>query len=124
MPVNKFKPACDKGADLPEIEYSALWFTVGDRNYRLALHLDQHPLRVPDAKRSWIVSDPESGYKVCVVKSSLHGVPCSSAGIGKQLARQLAIADLGILVSRIGSARFNEIINLGRARRGVANASA
>ena len=94
------------GAPLP---YTALIFTAGTVTHRLALHRENTIL--PDKYREWQVSHPGIGAKICRVTATYKGVPMSSAGLTVTQARAAALAELEALCNRIGSNKFNTVIN-------------
>lgn len=99
MPKPTFKMALRDGTFV-EAKYTPIIFTANTTTHKLALHRR-------DRTSEWLVSDPKTGAKICTVRAEHKGIPCSSRGISERLARQFAVADLEVLVSRIGSDRFN-----------------
>jgi hypothetical protein len=91
------------------VPYTALIFTAGTVTHKLALHLEDTLL--PDRYRQWQVSHPGIGAKVCRVTASYKGVPVSSAGLTVTQARAAAVAELEALCGRIGSDKFNSVID-------------
>ena len=85
-----------------EVKYDPLIFIAGTETYKLAL--------CKNRDGAWVVSDPRSGAKIVTVQGNYKGMPCTSRGFTLTRARQLAIADLEELVSRIGSDRFNAVM--------------
>jgi len=97
-------------ADNPkEIAYTPLIVIAGSETHKLALH--------KDADGVWCVADPKSG--ALVVKSvcgQYKGIRISSRGLTLKEVRQLAIADVELIISRIGSTRFNDVLATGRLK--------
>ena len=96
-----FKMAFKDGT-FEEIKYDPLIFIAGTETYKLAL--------CKNRDGAWVVSDPRTGAKIVTVQGNYKGMPCTSRGFTLNRARQLAIADLEELISRIGSDRFNAVM--------------
>lgn len=75
-------------------------FLAGTMAHKLVLHKTE--------LGNWVVSDPKSGAAV-IPRMTGHykGCPVSTAGLTVRQAQALAMAELEILVSRIGSEKFN-----------------
>lgn len=98
----KFQTRKTNGDLMDAVEYSPMIFTVGSVSHRLALHLDTNGC--------WQLSHPATGIRVCDVYNTYKGVPCSSANIGKAMAKELAKASFESLIARHGSDKFNDAI--------------
>jgi len=73
--------------------------------YTLALH---------KTSSGWAVSDPVSGGKILNVSATYKGCPVSSEGLTKSQARANARDDLDLLIERVGSEKFNRILDFAR----------
>jgi hypothetical protein len=91
------------------VPYTPVLFTCGTTTHRLALHREAGA--APAGYREWAVSHPVIGAKVCRVTAAYKGAPCSSKGLNSKQARAAALAQLDALCERIGSERFNAVIN-------------
>jgi hypothetical protein len=87
-----------------EAQYTPVIFIVDTTTHRLALHRG-------DVSKEWYVSDPVSGGKIVSLRGVYKGVPCSSKSLTQREAHQIAVAELEVLVSRIGGKRFNEVMS-------------
>lgn len=79
------------------IKYHPLVYTRGSEIYSLALH---------KVGRNWQISDPASGGKILTVTALYKGCPVASGSLTIPQARACALADLDMLVDRIGLDRF------------------
>ena len=98
-----FQMALTKGRFI-EVQYTPVIFIVDTTTHRLALHRG-------DITSNWLVSDPVSGGKITELRATHKGVPCASKDLTQREAQQLAVAELELLVSRIGCQRFNEVLS-------------
>lgn len=95
-----FMMAVRDAAPIPT-PYSALLYTRISTAWRFALH---------KSGRSWIVSDPNSGAKICTVSATFKGMPVASGDLPLKHARLAALADLDALVDRVGFERFASVL--------------
>lgn len=89
-----------RGGGIEEVSYHALMVIAGAEVHKLALH--------KDIVGDWVVSHPASG--ACVVRKIpgwYKGCPVSLRGATLKEAKQLAMAEVEALISRIGTERFN-----------------
>ena len=93
------------GAPVP---YTSIIFLAGTVAHRLALH--REPGASPAKYREWVVAHPVIGAKVCRLTATYKGMPCSSKGLTSAQARAAAMDQLAALCERIGSEKFNAII--------------
>ena len=91
------------------VPYTPIIFTAGTTTHRLALHRVAGALTA--RHRTWAVSHPIIGARVCEVISALHGMPVSSRHLTTKQARAAAMVQLERLCERIGSEKFNDTIN-------------
>jgi hypothetical protein len=102
----KTKPTyikCDrKGQPYGEpVPYTPLIVLAGTQVHKLALHkLDGE----------WIVAHPASGARVRDVLATYKGVPVSSGGQTLKWARAAALAQVEAMIERMGSDRFNSVL--------------
>jgi hypothetical protein len=82
-------------------EYNPIIYTRLSSVWRFALH---------KSGRHWIVSDPNSGAKVCTVTASYKGMPVASGDLSLKNARLAALIDIDHLVDRVGFDRFTEVL--------------
>ena len=103
-----------KGSDktIP-IKYHRLLYTRGHRAHIFALHREHAD--GPVNRREWIVSDPVSGYRLLRVKAHYKGMPVSTAHLNLKQARMLALADIDLLVDKVGLDRFESTIDAAHA---------
>jgi hypothetical protein len=101
--LNKSFTLRNKDGSSQVVKYEPLMYIAGDQVHNLALHKISR-------NSGWIVSDPACGAKVVTVDGVYKGVPCSSVGYPLKAARQLAMACLDELVSRVGSDTFNKVM--------------
>jgi hypothetical protein len=107
MPKPTYKPYWKPGTPpevmKEEVEYSPLMVIAGSTVHRLALHKSSNGV--------WMVADPKSG---CVIISAIQGqyrgIRVTSKGMTLKEVRQLALADVELLIGRIGSERFNSVL--------------
>ena len=88
------------------IAYPPLIVIAGTQTHRLALHKNDYEM--------WVVADPRTG--ALVVKSvagQWRGIRVSSRGLSMTEVRQLAIADVEAIIARLGTDRFNAVLNAG-----------
>jgi hypothetical protein len=64
-----------------------------------------------DALGHWVVTEPRTGAKVLNVHGTYLGCPVSSKGLTLKDIRGKAHAQLESLIERIGSDKFNTVIN-------------
>lgn len=94
--------ACRKGQNI-DVEYTPLIVISGSVTHKLALH------QMPEIG-NWVVSDPKSGAKVCVVDGQYRGIRVSSRGLSIRDVRQLALASVEALIQRVGTEKFNAVL--------------
>lgn len=85
-----------------EIPYTPLIVIAGTEVHKLALH--------QDLLGAWYVSHPSIGYQICPVHGIYKGIRVSSRGISKKEIKQLALADVELVIQRLGSDKFNATI--------------
>ena len=90
------------------VQYTPIIFICGDVAHRLALH--RIASNAPNKYRPWVISHPILGAKICRVTAYYKGCPVSSAGISIKDARNAAMFNLDQLCARIGSTKFNEVV--------------
>ena len=83
------------------VRYTPIMVIAGSDTHRLALR------KVGD---EWQVSHPEIGAKVLLVEMTHRGVPMTTRGLTIAQARNLAIKQIDLLIERVGSAKFNTVI--------------
>jgi hypothetical protein len=91
------------------VEFYPLVFRSAGVVHKLALHLENTNL--PQDKKAWVISHPASGFKVREVTAYYKGVPVSSRGWAYKFAREFAVTELESLCKRIGSEKFNSVLN-------------
>lgn len=104
--MNIFKILDANGRRAAAVEFWPLLFKAGTKTHRLALH------QIFDG--CWVVSDPESGGRICEVTGLVHGVRASARGIGPREAARLARANLAELVERVTIDAFNRRLQVAR----------
>jgi hypothetical protein len=98
------------GAPIGEpVDFYPLVFRSGGVVHKLALHLENNNL--PKDKQAWVISHPASGFKVREVTAYYKGVPVSSRGWAYKFAREFAVKELDACVKRVGSEKFNSVLN-------------
>lgn len=103
---NTFRPRDAKGKLMPAVAYTPMIYIAGTQTHRFALHKSLN-WAMPDEKKDWHVSEPETGMHVCTVTSDYKGLHMSSRGLSTPRAREAAMAVLDALCERIGSEKFN-----------------
>ena len=58
----------------------------------------------------WVVSDPGSGGKLLHLEAMYRGCPVSTYGFTYPEVKPLAQAQVDLLIERVGSDRFNDIL--------------
>ncbi len=91
------------------VGFYPLVFRSGGEVHKLALHLEN--INIPKDKCAWIISHQASGFKVCEVTAYYKGVPVSSRGLTYRFAREFAVTTLESLCKRVGSEKFNSVLN-------------
>jgi hypothetical protein len=99
--MNTFKILDIKGRRATAVEFWPLLFKVNNKTHRLALH--------QTSGKTWVVSDPESGGRICEVRTN-------SRGIGPREAARLARANLAELVERVTADGFNRRLEVARVK--------
>lgn len=99
------------GTEHLDMPYHPVMYTRGIRTLKLALHREHIKHR---RGREWVLSDPVSGYRVCVVRTLYKGVPIASYDLPLARAREHAIADLDLLIDRVGIDKFFEVLDRAR----------
>jgi hypothetical protein len=95
-----------KDGSTKAVAYTPLIVIAGTQTHRLALHKNDSEV--------WIVADPRTGALVVgAVSGQYRGIRISSRGLSLAEVRQLAIADVEAIISRLGSDRFNAVLNNG-----------
>jgi len=95
-----------KDGSTKAVAYTPLIVIAGTQTHRLALH--------KNASEVWIVADPRTGaLLVGAVSGQYRGIRVSSRGLTLAEVRQLAIVDAEAIISRLGSDRFNAVLNNG-----------
>ena len=98
-----WKPGTPEGVKTEEVEYSPLMVIAGSTVHRLALH--------KSATGIWMVADPKSGAVVIrAVQGQFAGLRPGRKVMTLKEIRQLALADVELLIGRIGSERFNSVL--------------
>ena len=105
--MNIFKILDPQGRRGAAVEFVPILFKAGTKTHRLALHQLSGGV--------WVVSDPESGGRICEVSGSLYGVRTSSRGAGPRAAARLARKNLAELVKKVSADRFNARLKIARA---------
>lgn len=82
--------------------YEPLIYTRMSSAWRFALH---------KSGRHWIVSDPNSGAKICMVTATYKGMPVASGDLSLKNARLAALADIDAIVDKIGFDRFSAVLD-------------
>jgi hypothetical protein len=90
------------------VPYTPVLFTCGTTTHRLALHREAGA--APAGYREWAISHPVIGAKVCRLTVWHKGMPCSSRHLTIKQARAAAMAALEALCERIGSEKFNSVV--------------
>jgi hypothetical protein len=86
-----------------QTDYTPLMVIVGDTAHKLALHKDR--------LGHWVVSDPSFGAAVVRhVCGQYRGIRVLSKGFTLREIRQLALADVDLLVQRVGAEKFNAVL--------------
>jgi hypothetical protein len=93
-----------RGGGFEPTKYHKLVYTRMHGIFILALHKSKHG-------KLWIVSDPNSGAKVCTVTAFYKGMPVASGCLTVAQARLAALADIDSLIDRIGFDRFESVLN-------------
>ena len=106
--MNIFKILNTSGRRAAAVEFSPLLFKAGTKTHRLALH--------QTSGGTWVVSDPESGGRICEVTGLVYGVRTSSRGIGPREAARLARVNLAELVERVTADGFNGRLEVARVK--------
>lgn len=83
------------------IRYTPIMVIAGSNTHRLALH------KVGD---EWQVSHPEIGAKVLILEMTYRGIPMTTRDLTIAQARNLAVQQIDLLIERVGSAKFNAVI--------------
>lgn len=91
-----------RDAEPLETPYDPLIYSRISETWRFALH---------KSGRSWIVSDPKSGAKICTVSATYKGMPVASGDLSLKNARLAALADIDAIVDRIGFNRFCAVLS-------------
>jgi hypothetical protein len=95
-----WKPGTPEGIKVEEVGYSPLMVVAGSTTHRLALHKSSTGI--------WMVADPKSGAVIIrAVQGQFAGLRLDRSTMTLKEVRQLALADVELLISRIGSERFN-----------------
>ncbi len=76
------------------------------------LHLHKGP------QGHWVVSDPRSGGKVLHVDGQYKGIRVASRGFKLAEIRGMAFAQVEALISRVGSDKFNAVLDEAYAKQG------
>jgi hypothetical protein len=98
-----WRPGTPEGVKIEDVEYNPLMVIAGSTAHRLALH--------KNTKGVWMVADPVSGCVIIkAVQGQYQGVRVSSKGMALKEVRQLALAEVEFLISRVGSEKFNAIL--------------
>lgn len=104
-----FTPATTNGPGKP-IAYKPLIYTRMTGIYRLALHR-------ASPRGPWRVSDPVSGFCIARITATYKGVPVSSECLNQKQAQACALAELDLLVDRIGFDRFDRTITTAQSTK-------
>lgn len=91
-----------RGTEPVEVSYTPIIVIAGSVAHKLALHKNPNDV--------WVVSDPKSGAKVCVVHGQYKGIRTSSSGLTKRELRMFAVHSVEMIINRIGSDKFNEVL--------------
>ena len=83
------------------IRYTPIIVIAGSDTHRLALH------KVGD---EWQVSHPEIGAKVLILEHTHRGIPMTTRDLTIAQARNMAVQQIDLLIERVGSAKFNAVI--------------
>lgn len=106
--MNIFKILNTNGRRAAAVEFWPLLFKAGTKTHRLALHQTSGGI--------WVVSDPESGGRICEVTGLARGVRTSSRGIGPREAARMARTNLAELVERVTADEFNRRLETARTK--------
>lgn len=90
-----------RDAEPVQTAYEPLIYSRLSSVWRFALH---------KSGRNWIISDPVSGGKICTVTAFYKGCPVASGNLSLKNARLAALADLDLLVDRIGFEKFSKVL--------------
>ena len=82
--------------------YDPLIYTRMTSVWRFALH---------KSGRQWIVSDPNSGAKICTVTATYKGMPVASGDLSLKNARLAALIDIDAIVDKIGFDQFSAVLD-------------
>lgn len=96
-----FKMALRDGSFIDQ-PYSPLIYSRMSSVYRFALY---------KSGRDWVVSEPVSGYRVCIVKAHFKGIPVTSGHLTLKQAKEFALIDIDAIVDRLGFDAFDKRIN-------------
>lgn len=83
------------------VQYTPIMVIAGSDTHCLALH------KVGD---EWRVSHPEIGAKVLLVEMTYRGIPMTTRDLTIAQVRNLAVKQIDLLIERVGSAKFNAVI--------------
>jgi len=98
---NTFTIRNEGGVPGDTVGYTPLIYTAGSCTHRLALHTHEDV---------WVVSHPVVGARIAFVRGTFD-VHARADFHGVRDARQLAIRTLDALLERIGSDKFNAVID-------------
>lgn len=105
--MNVFKMLGKNGKRTIEIEFTPLLIKAGTVTHRFALHR---------LSGLWIVSDPQTGGRVCEVAGSYRGIRVSSRDVGPREAARMAKAHLAEFIEKVTPEGFNQRLAAARAK--------
>ena len=105
--MNIFKLLDKQGKRTIGVEFTPLLIKAGTVTRRLALH------RLAGL---WLVSDPQSGGRICEVAGSSRGIRVSSRDVGPREAARLAKAHLAEFIEKVTPDGFNQRLAAARAK--------